>query len=139
MAKQKIHELAKELKVSNRAIVDYMNKKIKDKEKEKKYTSSNTLEAEEIAEIRANREMLAKADTKPSDARQSDAKASGAKADTKKTDGKAKASGESRPKKKASITAVFNAQYSKQNQKPNRGNKSGGERRDSRRDRKSVV
>ncbi len=135
MAKQKIHELAKELKVSNRAIVDYMNKKIKDKEKEKKYTSSNTLEAEEIAEIRANREMLAKADTKPSDARQSDAKASGAKADTKKTDGKAKASGESRPKKKASITAVFNAQYSKQNQKPNRGNKSGGERRDSRRGR----
>lgn len=135
MAKQKIHELAKELKVSNRAIVDYMNKKIKDKEKEKKYTSSNTLETEEIAEIRANREMLAKADTKPSDARQSDAKASGAKADTKKTDGKAKASGESRPKKKASITAVFNAQYSKQNQKPNRGNKSGGERRDSRRGR----
>lgn len=96
MAKQKIHELAKELKLTNKAIVDYMNRKMKDKDK--KYTASNSLEAEEAAEIRANREMLAK-----TDAKQSDAKAAGAKADAKQTEGKAKSSGESRPKKKQAL------------------------------------
>ena len=33
MAKQKIHELAKELKLTNKVIVDYLNRKVKDKEK----------------------------------------------------------------------------------------------------------
>ena len=51
MAKQKIHELAKELKVASKVIVDYMNKKTKDKDK--KYTSSNALEAEEAADLKA--------------------------------------------------------------------------------------
>ena len=36
MAKQKIHELAKELEVPSKIIVDYMNKK--QKQPEKKYT-----------------------------------------------------------------------------------------------------
>ena len=61
MAKQKIHELAKELKIASKVIVDYMNKKTKDKEK--KYTSSNALEAEEAADIRANLDTLVKADS----------------------------------------------------------------------------
>ena len=49
MAKQKIHELAKELEVPSKIIVDYMNKK--QKQPEKKYTPSNALEADEVAEI----------------------------------------------------------------------------------------
>lgn len=135
MAKQKIHELAKELKIASRVIVDYMNKKTKDKDK--KYTSSNALEADEAADIRANLDTLVKADSalKESSAqKQGDAKAAQPKqnnAKEKQTDAKTSArEAEARPKKKASITAVFNAQYSKQNrrQNTNRGGKSGGER-----------
>ena len=60
MAKQKIHELAKELKIASKVIVDYMNKKTKDK----KYTPSNALEAEEAADIKANLEHLSRADAR---------------------------------------------------------------------------
>ena len=135
MAKQKIHELAKELKIASKVIVDYMNKKTKDKEK--KYTSSNALEAEEAADIRANLDTLVKADSamKESSAqKQPDSKAGQPKQNNgkdKPADAKAAAKdAEARPKKKASITAVFNAQYSKQNrrQNANRGGKSAGER-----------
>ncbi len=121
MAKQKIHELAKELKLTNKVIVDYLNRKVKDKEK--KYTSSNFLEAEEAADIRANLDSLVKADH--------ELKAK--QADTRQKSGEQKGSaakeGEARPKKKASITAVFNAQYSKQNRKQSGNrNKQSGER-----------
>ena len=135
MAKQKIHELAKELKIASKVIVDYMNKKTKDKEK--KYTSSNALEAEEAADIRANLDTLVKADSamKESSAqKQPETKAAQPKQNNgkdKPADAKAAAKdAEARPKKKASITAVFNAQYSKQNrrQNANRGGKSAGER-----------
>lgn len=144
MAKQKIHELAKELKIANKVIVDYMNKKTKDK----KYTSNNALEADEAADIRANLETLAKADARLKEAAaasgektkapgQADGKAQqprqkqAEQKNAKQADGKAASKdGEPRPKKKASITAVFNAQYSKQNrrQNSNRGNKSSSER-----------
>lgn len=33
MAKQKIHELAKELKVASKVIVDYMNRRTQDRDK----------------------------------------------------------------------------------------------------------
>lgn len=124
MAKQKIYELAKELKVENKVIVDYMNKKTKDKEK--KYTSSNALEAEEVADIKANLETAkagkAGKESAVKTQKQTDAKAAQAKQSAAKPAAK---EGEARPKKKASITAVFNAQYSKQNRKQNnsRGNK----------------
>ena len=61
MAKQKIHELAKELKVASKVIVDYMNRRTQDRDK--KYTPSNALEADEAAEIKANLDLLAKADS----------------------------------------------------------------------------
>lgn len=130
MAKQKIHELAKELKVASKVIVDYMNKKTKDKEK--KYTSSNALEAEEAADIKANLEMLVKADGALKESSQQAPKQ--AKQPEAKTAAKEK-EGEARPKKKASITAVFNAQYSKQNRRSNsnrngNNNKSSNERTD---------
>ncbi len=133
MAKQKIHELAKELKVASKVIVDYMNKKTKDKEK--KYTSSNALEAEETADIKANLEMLVKADhalkeAGAQQAKQADPKAAQSKQQDPKAAAKEGKEGEARPKKKASITAVFNAQYSKQNRRSNsnRNNKSSNER-----------
>ncbi len=182
MAKQKIHELAKELEVPSKIIVDYMNKK--QKQPEKKYTPSNALEADEVAEIRANIKHPAgtsrsgSAEGKPAENRTSgtknqegrpankasgaraqegkpadtkssrqdtDNRASGGKggqakpADAKSGDGKggqAKSAdgkpvskeGAARPKKKASITAVFNAQYSKQGNRKPRG-KGTGERR----------
>ena len=131
MAKQKIHELAKELKLTNKVIVDYMNRKGKDKDK--KYTSSNALEAEEAADIRANLDALVKADH--------ELKAK--QADTKQKAGDQKGSGakesDARPKKKASITAVFNAQYSKQNRKQNGNrNKQSGERADRERGQRLV-
>lgn len=135
MAKQKIHELAKELKVASKVIVDYMNKKTKDKDK--KYTSSNALEAEEAADLKANLDTLVKADNALKEAsaqKQPDTKAAQAKQtrqpDTKTASKETPKEGEARPKKKASITAVFNAQYSKQNRKPNanRGNKSAGDK-----------
>lgn len=152
MAKQKIHELAKELKVASKVIVDYMNKKSNDKDK--KYTSSNALEAEEAADIKANIAALVKADNaykeasaqaqkqpeaKAAQAKKPEAKAGQAKkpearaAQAKQPEGKtAPKEGEARPKKKASITAVFNAQYSKQSRKQNsnRGSKPAGERAD---------
>ena len=74
MAKQKIHELAKELKIASKVIVDYMNKRTKDRDK--KYTPSNALEANEAAEIKANFEKLVKADSELKDAVKTEAAAS---------------------------------------------------------------
>lgn len=140
MAKQKIHELAKELKIASKVIVDYMNKKAKDK----KYTSNNAIEDEEAADIRANLDTLAKTDARLKESSQNssdkEAKRPAKAAAQKQTDakgasreGKEPKEGkdtEARPKKKASITAVFNAQYSKQNrrQNSNQRNKPSGER-----------
>ncbi len=143
MAKQKIHELAKELKIASKVIVDYMNKKTKDK----KYTPSNALEAEEAADIKANLEHLSRADArlKESSASAGEKEAAPKRQESRQPAGNtekgaqpknqdAKEKDASRPKKKASITAVFNAQYSKQNRRPNsnggRGRKPGerGER-----------
>lgn len=77
MAKQKIHELAKELKIASKVIVDYMNKKTKDKDK--RFTPSNALEEAEAADIKANLDTLVKADSAyketAAQSRQQDAKA----------------------------------------------------------------
>lgn len=183
MAKQKkIQELAKELGIASKSIVDYMNRK--SKEKKKVYTDSQELEVDEVADIRTNLTMnektnsgakvssevkesksskenedtkanrgntpkqtsAAKADSAPKaegEEKAAAAKTQTVKAGTEKkaagSEGKTKAASaakgkaagkpveekvtgtpkegkdaESRPKKKASITAVFNAQYSKQ-------------------------
>lgn len=210
MAKQRIHELAKELGIENKVIVGYM----KEKYPEKTFTASNSIGPEDAdvlrgkyakagtekpagkAEIKAEAKPAGKAETKaeakpagkaeakaeakPAEKAETKAEAKptaktesakpvrkaeagarpaakqeksagakqGAKADgvktTAKTEG-AKADGtkptartegarpaEARPKKKKSITAVFNAQYSKQSgrrQNEKKGNnKQGGER-----------
>ncbi len=113
MAKQKIHELAKELEVPSKVIVDYMNRTQKEKNPDKKYTPSNALEAAEIEDIKANIKQLA---AKPAQSKAGEGKPA------------QKEGAAVRPKKKASITAVFNAQYSKQGSRKPR-NKGAGERR----------
>lgn len=116
MAKQKIHELAKELKIASKVIVDYMNKKTKDK----KYTPSNALEAEEAADIKANLEHLSRADArlKESSAFAGEKEAAPKRQESRQPAGNAEKGAQpknqdakekdaSRPKKKASITAVL--------------------------------
>ena len=193
MAKQKkIHELAKELGIASRLIVDYMNKK--GNERQKTYTASNLLLEEDEADIRTNLKIKdvagdAKAGERPAKPEVSPKTGNSAKAESAvkpentakaenpvkaesttktgntakpensekavgktrageaknqkpKTKSAAKTSdakggakegsketkeGEARPKKKSSITAVFNAQYSKQGRRKPK-NKPTGER-----------
>ena len=105
MAKMRVHELAKELNIKSQDILD----KLKNTKFDGKSASSN-MEDEAQALIRGAfaKETKPAADTKKPEA---------AKAGAGKT-----ADGKERPKKKSSITAVFNAQYSKQSRKPANGN-----------------
>ena len=105
MAKMRVHELAKELNIKSQDILD----KLKNTKFDGKIASSN-MEDEAQARIRGAfaKETKPAADTKKPEA---------AKAGAGKT-----ADGKERPKKKSSITAVFNAQYSKQSRKPANGN-----------------
>ena len=97
MAKMRVHELAKELNIKSQDILD----KLKNTKFDGKSASSN-MEDEAQALIRG---AFAKETKSAADAKKPEAAKTGA---GKPADGK------ERPKKKSSITAVFNAQYSKQ-------------------------
>ena len=105
MAKMRVHELAKELNIKSQDILD----KLKNTKFDGKSASSN-MEEEAQALVRGafSKEAKPAADVKKTEV---------AKAGATKT-----ADGKERPKKKSSITAVFNAQYSKQSRKPANGN-----------------
>ena len=105
MAKMRVHELAKELNIKSQDILD----KLKNTKFDGKSASSN-MEEEAQALIRG---AFAKETKSAADAKKPEAAKTGA---GKPADGK------ERPKKKSSITAVFNAQYSKQSRKPANGN-----------------
>ena len=105
MAKMRVHELAKELNIKSQDILD----KLKNTKFDGKSASSN-MEDEAQALIRG---AFAKETKSAADAKKPEAAKTGA---GKPADGK------ERPKKKSSITAVFNAQYSKQSRKPANGN-----------------
>ena len=105
MAKMRVHELAKELNIKSQDILD----KLKNTKFDGKSASSN-MEDEAQALIRG---AFAKETKSATDAKKPEAAKTGA---GKPADGK------ERPKKKSSITAVFNAQYSKQSRKPANGN-----------------
>ena len=105
MAKMRVHELAKELNIKSQDILD----KLKNTKFDGKSASSN-MEEEAQALIRG---AFAKETKSAADAKKTEAAKTGA---GKPADGK------ERPKKKSSITAVFNAQYSKQSRKPANGN-----------------
>ena len=128
MAKMRVHELAKELNIKSQDILD----KLKNTKFDGKSASSN-MEDEAQALIRG---AFAKETKSAADAKKPEAAKTGA---GKPADGK------ERPKKKSSITAVFNAQYSKQSRKPangnnnNRGNGNGNGNNRSREDNKRPA
>ena len=152
MAKMRVHELAKELEIKSQEIIESLSgteyeiksasSNIDDAAQEiirKKYKKVAAPKAEEKAPAEKAVPKAEKASTdKKSAEKAPEVKAAPAKAEEKKEAPEAKAEGSKaaeaeheRPKKKSSITAVFNAQYSKQgaphgnNRRPNQGAKSG--------------
>ncbi len=152
MAKMRVHELAKELEIKSQEIIESLSgteyeiksasSNIDDAAQEiirKKYKKAAAPKAEEKAPAEKAVPKAEKASTdKKSAEKAPEVKAAPAKAEEKKETPEAKAEGSKaaeaeheRPKKKSSITAVFNAQYSKQgaphgnNRRPNQGAKSG--------------
>ena len=148
----RVHELAKELEIKSQEIIESLSgteyeiksasSNIDDAAQEiirKKYKKAAAPKAEEKApaEKAVPKAEKASADKKSAE-KAPEVKAAPAKAEEKKEAPEAKAEGNKaaeaeheRPKKKSSITAVFNAQYSKQgaphgnNRRPNQGAKSG--------------
>ncbi len=103
MAKMRVHELAKELEIESKNIVEFL----KGTEYEVKSAQSGV---EDVAQDMVRKNFGKKTEPKVEEP--------APKAETAKTE-KTVADGEEkeRPKKKSSITAVFNAQYSKQPQR----------------------
>ncbi|MGN0416165.1 MAG: translation initiation factor IF-2 [Agathobacter sp.] len=120
MAKMRVHELAKELKIKSQDIIDTLSTT----EFAVKSASSNVDDAaQEVV-----RKKFAKAAAQTSASAQPSAQApsqTAAKAPAGSGEAKS-ADGKERPKKKSSITAVFNAQYSKQGNRPGQGKNRGG-------------
>ena len=121
MAKMRVHELAKELDIKSQDIIDLLS----NTEYAVKSASSG-LEDETQAKIRSKFAKSApKAETPKTEAPKAEpVKAEAPKAEAPKTEAAKPASKQEgavsekeRPKKKSSISAVFNAQYSKQQQR----------------------
>ena len=106
MAKMRVHELAKELNIKSQDIIELLSTT----DYAVKSASSGI---EDAAQTVVRNKFSKKEDTKPA--------AKAEKAVTKAEDAKTE-DGKERPKKKSSITAVFNAQYSKQSRRPGQGN-----------------
>ncbi len=109
MAKMRVHELAKELEIESKEIVEFL----KGTEHEVKTAQSGVEDAAQEMIRNKFAKKAPKAETP---------KAETPKAETPKQEApKAEASEaeKERPKKKSSISAVFNAQYSKQQKRPN--------------------
>ena len=104
MAKMRVHELAKELNIKSQDVIDTLNGT--------QFAVKNVQSGLEDEAQKIVRKKYTKAEEK---------KETDKKEEPKKDDAKAA----DRPKKKASITAVFNAQYSKQGRKTNGGNGNG--------------
>ncbi len=125
MAKMRVHELAKELGIESKNIVEFL----KGSEYEVKAAASNVDDAAQEM-VRKN---FGQKDTNP--AKEEVPKVASVKEETpvKTVEKPVEKSGseaemKERPKKKSSITAVFNAQYSKQQRRPNGPQRKPGER-----------
>ena len=144
MAKMRVHELAKELEIKSQEIIESLS----GTEYEIKSASSNIDDAAQEIIRKKYKKSAPKAEEKPAAPKAEEKakpektqpeKAADASGSETKAEEKKAADGEhDRPKKKSSITAVFNAQYSKQgaghgnNRRPNQGAK-GGRSQDGRR------
>ena len=152
MAKMRVHELAKELEIKSQEIIESLsgteyeiksaNSNIDDAAQEiirKKYKKSAPKAEEKPVAEKAEKPAAPKAEEKVKPEKAKTEKAADVNASETKAEEKKSADAEhDRPKKKSSITAVFNAQYSKQgaghgnNRRPNQGAK-GGRPQDGRR------
>ena len=101
MAKMRVHELAKELNIKSQEVIDTLNGT--------QFAVKNVQSGLEDEAQQIVRKKYAKTEVKKDAPKKEEPK----KEEPKKDEAKAA----DRPKKKASITAVFNAQYSKQGRK----------------------
>ena len=117
MAKMRVHELAKELNIKSQEIIDALSTT----EYAVKSASSGL---EDDAQKVVRNKFTKKAAPKPAPK----AEAKQAPKTEEKKDNKG-ADVKERPKKKSSISAVFNAQYSKQSRRPGQGGNANGNNR----------
>ena len=133
MAKMRVNQLAKELGIQSKQIIEFLSgtehavtshsSGVEDDVQElvrKKFTAKSAAEAKPVAEKSAAEQKPVaepKTEAKPA-TEKAVAKPENAKNDRTKAD--------ERPKKKSSITAVFNAQYSKQGAMHGNGRRTGG-------------
>ncbi len=111
MAKMRVHELAKELDIKSQTIIEMLS------------TTEYAVKSVQSGLEEAAQELVRKKFASPVEAKpvQEEKKESAEKKDAvEKADGT-----KERPKKKSSISAVYNAQYSKQSRKPSNGNGNG--------------
>ena len=134
MAKMRVHELAKELNIKSQEIIDALSTT--------EYAVKSASSGLEDDAQKVVRSKFIKKDDAPKAAPKAEEKAASApkaeeKKATPKTEEKKAEDGKERPKKKSSISAVFNAQYSKQSRRPGQGGNGNnrGNNRGPRRDR----
>ena len=134
MAKMRVHELAKELNIKSQEIIDALSTT--------EYAVKSASSGLEDDAQKVVRSKFIKKDDAPKAAPKAEEKAATApkaeeKKSTPKTEEKKAEDGKERPKKKSSISAVFNAQYSKQSRRPGQGGNGNnrGNNRGPRRDR----
>ena len=134
MAKMRVHELAKELEIKSQEIIESLS----GTEYEIKSASSNIDDAAQEIIRKKYKKSASKAEEKPAAEKAEKPAAPKAEEKARPEEKKPADAEHDRPKKKSSITAVFNAQYSKQgaghgnNRRPNQGAK-GGRSQDGRR------
>ena len=122
MAKMRVHELAKELNIKSQEIIDALSTT---EYAVKSASSGLEDDAQKVVRSKfAQKAASPKAEEKAAPAPKAEEKKTAPKADEKKVD-----DGKERPKKKSSISAVFNAQYSKQLRRPGQGGNGNGNNR----------
>ena len=122
MAKMRVHELAKELEIESKSIVEFL----KGTEYEVKAAASSV---EDAAQEMVRKKFGKKAEAPKAEAPKAETPAVEKKEASKTEEPKAEGVEKERPKKKSSITAVFNAQYSKQQSQRRPGGPNGQQRK----------
>jgi translation initiation factor IF-2 len=120
MAKMRVHELAKELNIKSQDIIETLSTT----EYAVKSASSGVDDAAQavVRDKYGKKTEAPKAESVKEKPKTQEKKTEDKKAEQKKPeDGKASGENKERPKKKSSISAVFNAQYSKQSRRSGQG------------------
>ncbi len=123
MAKMRVHELAKELNIKSQDIIETLSTT---EYAVKSASSGVDDEAQALVRGKFLKSAAPAESEKQLTPEPEEKKAVPKKEEEKKAPVKAE-NGKERPKKKSSITAVFNAQYSKQSRRPGQGNGRSGQ------------